>query len=107
MPLLNPEEINVAALMADLPMQRSARSQIEIQLLTLKEGLELGYNPLERSNPVQYHRVGDFETLPIISNRLFGKPDHWEAIAQANGLEYPYIVVPGQVLIVPDVKRHG
>jgi LysM domain len=107
MPLLNDSEITVAALMADLPMQRSARNQLEIQLLTLQEGLELGFNPLERTSPIRYHRVGDFETLPIISNRLFGSPNHWEAIAQVNGIDYPYVVVPGQVLRVPDVRRHG
>jgi len=107
MPLLNPEEITIAGLMADLPMQRSAMNQVEIQLLTLQEGLTLGFNPLERTSPIAYHRVGDFETLPIISNRLFGTPSHWEAIARSNDLQYPYTVVPGQVLVVPDVKRHG
>lgn len=75
--------------------------------MTLQEGLELSYNPLERTSPIQYHRVGDFETLPIISNRLFGVPDHWPAIAEINGLSYPYVVLPGQLLKVPDIKRHG
>jgi len=39
--------------------------------------------------------------LPIIATKFYGVPDQWQAIANVNGLDYPYTVVPGQVLEIP------
>lgn len=103
MPLLNANEITVEALMADVAMQRSHRNQLEMQLLTLDEGLALQNNPLEQSSAVRTFTVGAGDTLQIVSDRLWGTPEYWRALAQANGLEYPYLLVTGQVLTVPTV----
>ena len=104
-PLISNSEITVETLMLDLPVQRSSRNQLEMQLMVLDEGLQLTFNPVERQNRIERYVVGDFETLPIISTRLFGSPDYWRAIAEANGLEYPYLVRPGQFLTIPEVNR--
>lgn len=106
MPLLNPEEITVAALMADLPMQRNAQHQLELQLLTLKEGLELQDNPLNQRQQ-NLHIVQEAETLPILSVRFYGKPDYWLELARVNGIEYPYTVWPGQQLKIPEIAGHS
>ena len=101
MPLLNLDEYSVEALMADLPMQRSARSQLQIQAMTLIEGLELRHNPLVvRSD--KRHTVQDAETLFIVSQRMYQTPDRWLDIANENSIEYPFTVYPGQVLRIPD-----
>lgn len=102
MPLLKPEEYTVEALMADLPMQRSARSQLQAQLLTLKEGIALFDNPIERS-PITRHTVNEQETLQIVSLRQYGTPDYWLEIARANQIDYPYLVHPGQILQIPEI----
>lgn len=105
MPLLNPSELTVEALMADLPMRRSARNQLILQLMTLTEGLALSQNPLEQNAAIQQHVVSEGETLPIVSLRLYGTVDYWQAIASANELEYPYLIYPGQVLKVPTIDH--
>lgn len=102
--LIEPSEITVAGLMADLPMQRSARNQLIMQLAILADGLSLGFNPLERAKPIERVIVGENETLPIVSLRLWGKPDYWRQLADANGLEYPFTIYPGQVLEVPEIE---
>ena len=107
MPLLALSEITKESLMVDLAMQRSTRSQLQMQLMVVQEGLGLEFNPLQRRQPIERHLVGEFETLQTISTRLFGKPDYWEAIAKINNIQYPFTVYPGQVLKVPEVKRHG
>jgi nucleoid-associated protein YgaU len=101
--LLFDKEYTVAGLMADLPLQRSARNQLRVQLAVLADGIRLLDNPVEVSAPLSLYTVGDFETLPIISTRLWGSPDHWRGIAEFNGLDYPFVVVPGQILRIPHV----
>jgi nucleoid-associated protein YgaU len=105
--LLLESEITIESLLEDLPMQRSARNLLQAQLLTLQEGLEFEFNPLRKTQAVKRYQVGDFETLPIISNRLFGTPDYWRAIAEANEMVYPYTVYPGMQLTVPEIAQHG
>lgn len=101
--LLEPSEITVEALMADLPMQRSARNQLTVQLSVLAEGLGLGFNPLQRAKQIERVIVAENETLAIVSLRIWGKPDYWRQLADENGLEYPFTIYPGQVLNVPEI----
>ncbi len=107
MPLLSPDEYTIAALMADLPMKRAARHQLQMQLLTLQEGLDLTQNPLQAFQPIQQHRVAEGETLPIVSVRLWGTPNYWRLLAETNKIEYPYTIYPGLILQVPEVRGRG
>lgn len=100
MPLLLPDEISVAALMADLPIKRSHTNQIKMQIKALVEGLAVEDNPVTQ-NSSKRHTVGTGETLPIIAMRVWGSPDGWRAIALANNIQYPFAVYPGQILIIP------
>lgn len=103
--LLAPNEYSPESLQADLPLRRAAKNLLVMQLTALQEGLANTQNPFlspAQGNPLNQYIVGDFETLPIISSRLYGSPDRWNEIAIANGLEYPYTVVPGQVLEFPN-----
>ncbi|MEO0376644.1 MAG: hypothetical protein AAF329_18895 [Cyanobacteria bacterium P01_A01_bin.17] len=103
MPLLSAAEYTVEALRADVALQRSAANLLELQLVTLSEGLELSQNPALTTGDasVNQHTCAAFETLPIISTRYYGSPDNWPAIAEFNDLDYPYTVIPGQILKIP------
>ncbi len=90
--------------MADIPLQRAYQDILIMQLMVLQEGLTMPVaNPFLRpsAQAVQRYTVGAFETLPIIAAKFYGAPDQWQAIADVNNLEYPYTVVPGQILEIP------
>lgn len=104
--LLTPDEITIDALMADLPIRRASRNQLQMHLLSLQEGLSVPQNSLEREGPITQHMVGENETLQIISVRLFGSAQYWRAIADLNSIQYPYAVYPGMVLRIPEINGH-
>lgn len=104
MPLLEPSEYTPEALMVDLPLQRAYQDVLTMQLMVLQEGLSMPTgNPFLRpsTQAIQQYTVNQWETLPIISTKFYGVPDHWQAIATLNQLDYPYTVVPGQILEIP------
>ena len=88
--------------MADIAMERSCANLLRVQLMALDEGLDLYFNPLEKRQRIRHHRVGDGETLPIISMRVFQTPDRWRDIARENEIDYPFVVYPGQILRLPE-----
>jgi nucleoid-associated protein YgaU len=100
--LIRPEEITVAALRADLALQRHHYGSLRLQLLTLKEGL--GTIRSTETQSRQRHIVAEGDTIQIVAARLFGSPDYWRAIADHNKLQYPYLIYPGQILDIPDVE---
>ncbi len=109
MPLLLPSEYSPEALMADIPLQRAAVNQLTMQLVALDEGINLPISPTvgPTRQGVRQYEVGTFETLPTIAAKVYGSPDRWTAIAAANGLSYPYIVTPGQLLTLPELPVDG
>ena len=105
MPLITQSEITKNSLMQDFALQRSAHNQLRMQLLALREGLELSYNPaLHRTNLIE-HTVIRGETLPEIAVMYYGSPERWLAIVEQNNLDEPYDVWPGQVLIIPGASN--
>lgn len=105
MPLLLPTEYSPEALMADVAFQRATQNQLTMQLRVLKEGLTLPLTPTVRPalQSTTRYVAGSGETLPGISTRIYGIPGNWVALAEANALEFPYTVTPGQILTVPNV----
>lgn len=105
MPLLLANEYSPENLMADVPLQRAAVNQLTLQLITLEEGINLAISPTvgPTRQGLQQYEVGVFETLPSIATKVYGSPDHWPQLAEANDLDYPYIVTPGQLLKLPDL----
>jgi hypothetical protein len=47
------------------------------------------------------HVVSDGETLMSIATFAYGAPQHWRALAAANGIDDPLRVRPGQVVYLP------
>jgi len=84
-------------------MQRHTISSMEAQLLTLREGLEATPNPAEDTTGIiRYQVKHSGETLQEVSVRYYGgTPDKWQAIAEQNGIEYPYELYSGLVLQIP------
>lgn len=91
--------------MADLPMQRSARNQLTYQLLALTEGLQTpATSDVNSDRPLKVVQSRDGDTLHSIAFRVYGSNDYWLKLAEANRIEYPYQLVPGQILSVPAVE---
>lgn len=105
MPLITSSEYSPESLMADLPTQRAALNQITLQLKAVEEGLSSPLNPV--ASPAQQgltvYVVGQGETLPAIAARIYNDPSQWTTLAEANGIEYPYLLTPGQVLSIANV----
>lgn len=99
--LIKPSELSIATLRNDLALIRHHRGSLRLQLLSLKEGLAT-IRPTE-SETRERHAVAAGDNLQIVSQRVYGTPDYWRAIASANEIEYPYLIYPGQILDIPDV----
>ncbi|MEU1309046.1 LysM peptidoglycan-binding domain-containing protein [Streptomyces cinnamoneus] len=54
--------------------------------------------------PVGTHRVAAGDSLPSIAWYAYGDPGRWRAIARANGIDDPERLVPGSVLVLPQVE---
>lgn len=42
------------------------------------------------------------ESLSVIARDRLGDMERWKEIAYINSLEYPYLIRPGQLLLLPD-----
>lgn len=59
-----------------------------------------------RSSPdkTKLRRVTEDETLPLIAAAEYGDPTLWRPIAEANGIENPRSLTPGEELLVPTLE---
>jgi len=62
----------------------------------------------KKTNPTSYSEAGrkrrevmPQDTLALIAYQEYGNPNHWRRIAEANGIENPLDLRPGQVLAIP------
>ena len=62
---------------------------------------QLQVTPRHSSDRTTLHRVVRGETLCHIAARQFNDPSQWRLIADANDLDNPRILAPGQVLVIP------
>jgi hypothetical protein len=51
------------------------------------------------------HVVSQGESLPLIAARTYGHPGLWRAVADANGIDDPFRMAPGRVLLLPSVSE--
>ena len=60
-------------------------------------------NPTSRTETRQTVRVTQGDRLDLIANNFYGDSRLWRAIADANDLEDPFTLKPGQLLTMPNV----
>jgi nucleoid-associated protein YgaU len=48
--------------------------------------------------------VQEGEGLSDVAQKIYGNPDYWTKIAEANNIAYPDYVEPGTRLVIPDLK---
>lgn len=65
---------------------------------------ELQRNPQRSSFPVQAYTTKAGDTLSGIASQVWQDPSKWRLIADANEIENPRVVAPGQVLKVPALE---
>jgi nucleoid-associated protein YgaU len=51
------------------------------------------------------HRVTAGENLQTISQRTYGSPSYWRAVADANGIDDPLSVRPGDLVSLPSPQE--
>jgi len=56
----------------------------------------------EREVTTESHMVEGGETLWLIADDVYRSGFDWERIAKANNLDSPYVIEPGQELIIPE-----
>jgi nucleoid-associated protein YgaU len=82
---------------------RPARAMVDLTLVEARDDKEQpGTNPTSYAEPGHRRReviAGD--TLPLIAYQEFGDPGVWRRIADANQLDDPLALRPGQVLAIP------
>jgi nucleoid-associated protein YgaU len=57
--------------------------------------------PRQSSDRTTLHRVVRGETLAQIAAEEYNDPTEWRLIADANNLDNPRLLSPGQVLVIP------
>jgi len=64
-----------------------------------------GTNPTSRAEPGLKRRlVRPRDTLATISHEEYGSPNYWREIAEANGIDDPQGLQPGQLLGIPNLR---
>jgi nucleoid-associated protein YgaU len=67
--------------------------------------LQKGTNPTSYSEPGYKRReVRPYDSLPLIAFEEYGDASHWRRIAEANQIDDPGSIKPGQILAIPTFK---
>jgi nucleoid-associated protein YgaU len=78
------------------------RARVTLQLKSFQSAAAQ-YQAINAHSPdkTKTHVVRAGERLDMIAADAYGDPSHWPAIAAANGLTRPRVLVPGTLLIIP------
>lgn len=79
------------------------RADVKLSLIQSKKPAK-GQNPTTRSDgSLGNHLVREGDTLPGIAYLTYGDPNHWRALAQANGIDDPMTLRRGTALALPRI----
>lgn len=84
-----------------LPLR--ATLSVSLKSYDLLEDL-LAQVPLESADRTKRHVVKAGETLAAIAAREYQDAGQWRAIAEANNIDNPLTIAPGQALIIPTIE---
>lgn len=86
------------------------QAKVDLTLEGTKE-LEPGKNPTSHAIDMRrVHTVVEGETIASVAYAELGRAGYWRAIADANGIDDPLRLRPGQALLIPsaaDAARNG
>lgn len=84
-----------------------ARATASISLKEAEDpSTQPGTNPTSFGLPGYKRRqVQPHDTLGLIAFEEYGNPNHWRAIAEANAIDDPQSIRPGQVLAIPPLSE--
>jgi LysM repeat protein len=80
-----------------------ARLSVSFKQFRLPEA-ERKRNPQRASFPAKTYTSVQGDTLSNIAARLWKKPEEWRRIADANQIQNPRQLTPGQVLVIPAIE---
>ena len=80
-----------------------ARLTVSFKQFRLPEA-EAKRNPRPRSFPAKTYTLVQGDTLSGIAAQLWRKPEEWRRIADANQIQNPLKLTPGQVLAIPAIE---
>lgn len=69
--------------------------------------IQAALNKLFSSDLTKVHIVKAGETLPLIANEVYGKPEYYVQIAKANNLSNFRNIRPGQEIVLPPVEKQS
>jgi hypothetical protein len=89
--------INLTGIAPDIPsVQYDPETQVPFAMNEVLNGVSI-WGPTQ----IRYYIVQSGDSLESISTDYFGSPSRWKDIADANGIQPPYIFNPGVRLIIP------
>ena len=78
-----------------------ARANVHFVQAYDSDGSQSAQNPTSRTDPRKMRRVQQGDRLDFIAYQEYGRSEMWREIAQANNLDDPLAIQPGQILIIP------
>ncbi len=82
-------------------------------IASTRQPVQITENPAKQApqtsgfNTLTTHKVEKGESVSLISLKYYGTIDMWQAIAKANNLTNPNLIVPGQTLTIPTKESAG
>lgn len=77
------------------------RAKVDLSIEGDPEDLDFQNPTSHAANSRRVHTVIEGDTLHSIAQRELGKPRHWRAIAELNGIDDPMRLTAGQSLLIP------
>jgi len=85
------------------PSGMPARATIDVTFKEFSDqGLRMGKH--RSANFDKRHTVRRGDTLSSIAGSVYGDPRNWRPIAEANAMDDPLALQPGQVLTIPAIE---
>lgn len=88
-----------------LPSGTPVRATLDVtfrEFVDLRTAIQA--SPTESADHATSHTVVRGETLSAIAAQTYGDPTQWRPIADANHLDNPRLISPGQVLAIPPLR---
>jgi hypothetical protein len=78
-----------------------ANADVSFRQATDEDAPQSGQNPTSRTDSRRTYIVQQGDRLDYLAYREYGKSSRWREIAEANQLENPLDLQPGQILVIP------